>query len=86
MRSDIDIKQDVEAELKWSPDVDDTDIAVKLHAGEVTLSGYVHNYFDTYRAEVAAKRVKGGAAVANDIEVRPFASAPADPDPRKLPA
>jgi len=80
MRSDIDIKRDVEAELKWSPDVDETDIAVKVHGGEVTLSGYVRNYFETYRAEGAAKRVKGVAAVANDIEVRPFASAPADPE------
>ena len=80
MRSDIDIKRDVEAELKWSPDVDDTDIAVKVNGGEVTLSGYVRNYFETYRAEVAAKRVKGVAAVANDIEVRPFPSAPADPE------
>jgi osmotically-inducible protein OsmY len=80
MRSDIDIKRDVEAELRWSPDVDETDIAVKVHGGQVTLSGYVRNYFDTFRAEVAAKRVKGVAAVANDIEVRPFASAPADPE------
>jgi len=80
MRSDIDIKGDVEAELKWSPDVDETDIAVKVHGGEVTLSGYARNYFEAYRAEMAAKRVKGVAAVANDIEVRPFASAPADPE------
>ena len=28
MRSDTDIKKDVEAELRWSPDVDETDIAV----------------------------------------------------------
>jgi osmotically-inducible protein OsmY len=80
MKSDIDIKGDVEAELKWSPDVDETDIAIKVHGGEVTLSGYVRNYFESYRAEMAVKRVKGVAAVANDIEVRPFASAPADPE------
>jgi osmotically-inducible protein OsmY len=39
MRSDIEIKKDVEAELKWSPDVDETDIAVKVKTGEVTLTG-----------------------------------------------
>jgi osmotically-inducible protein OsmY len=80
MKSDINIKQDVEAELKWSPDVDETDIAVKVHGGEVTLSGYVRNYFESHRAEIAVKRVKGVAAVANDIEVRPFANSPADPE------
>ena len=31
MRTDSDIKRDVEAELKWDPDIDATDIAV---AGE----------------------------------------------------
>ena len=34
MRSDNDIKQDVEAELRWSPDVDETDIAVKINDGD----------------------------------------------------
>ena len=28
MRSDIDIKRDFEAELRWNPDIDATDIAV----------------------------------------------------------
>lgn len=80
MRSDIEIKKDVEAELKWSPDVDETDIAVKVKTGEVTLSGYARNYFEKYQAETAVKRVKGVAAVANDIEVRSFAEAPTDPE------
>jgi osmotically-inducible protein OsmY len=80
MRTDIEIKKDVEAELKWSPDVDETDIAVKVKTGEVTLTGYAHNYFEKYQAETAVKRVKGVAAVANDIEVRSFAGAPTDPE------
>jgi osmotically-inducible protein OsmY len=80
MKSDTDIKKDVEAELKWSPDVDETDIAVKVNDGEVTLSGYARNYFEKYQAETAAKRVKGVAAVANDLEVRSFAGAPTDPE------
>ena len=52
MRSDSDIKRDVEAELRWSPDVDETDIAVKVNDGEVTLSGFAHNYLEKYRAEM----------------------------------
>jgi osmotically-inducible protein OsmY len=80
MKADIDIKNDVEAELKWSPDVDDTDIAVKVTSGEVTLSGYARNYFEKTQAESAAKRVKGVVAVANDLEVRSFTGAPTDPE------
>lgn len=80
MKSESDIRRDVEAELKWSPDVDETDIAVKVKDGEVTLSGYARTYFEKHQAEIAVKRVKGVAAVANDIEVRWLAGAPTDPE------
>jgi osmotically-inducible protein OsmY len=80
MKSDIEIKQDAEAELKWTPEVDETDIAVKVNAGEVTLTGYVRSFYEKYQAAAAVKRVKGVAAVANDIEVRQPAGAPTDPE------
>lgn len=80
MKSDTDIKKDVEAELRWSPDVDETDIAVKVKNGQVTLTGFVRNYLEKCRAETAAKRVKGVAAVANDVEIRAFAGTPTDPE------
>ena len=37
----------------------------------VTLSGFVHSYWEKDAAEKAAKRVYGVKAVANDIEVKP---------------
>lgn len=80
MKSDEDIKRDVEAELRWSPEVDDTDIAVKVNGGEVTLSGFARSYFEKYEAERATRRVKGVAAVANDVEVRAAAGVPTDPE------
>jgi len=80
MRSDSDIKRDVEAELRWSPDLDETDIAVKVNDGEVTLSGFAKNYLDKYHAEIASRRIKGVTAVANDIEVKPLSGAPTDPE------
>lgn len=80
MRSDDKIRQDVEAELRWSPDVDDTDIAVKVNDGEVTLSGFARTYMEKYQAEIATRRVKGVAAVANDITVKPLAGVPTDPE------
>ncbi len=70
MRSDLDIKRDVEAELHVNPDIDATDIAVAVRGGVVTLSGYVRSYMQRWEAEKTAKRVTGVVAVANDIEVR----------------
>ena len=80
MKTDAAIKNDVEAELRWTPDVDDTDVAVKVKAGEVSLTGFVRDYFQKYHAEVAAKRVAGVSAVANDIQVKPISGAPSDPE------
>jgi osmotically-inducible protein OsmY len=70
MRSDSDIKRDVEDELRWDPDLDATDIAVSVKSGVVTLSGFVRSYMEKYQAEADAKRVAGVVAVANDIQVR----------------
>ncbi|HUB43959.1 MAG TPA: BON domain-containing protein [Acetobacteraceae bacterium] len=70
MRSDLDIKRDVEAELRWNPDIDATDIAVAVKNGVVTLTGFVRSYTQKREAERTVKRVAGVAAVANDLEVR----------------
>jgi osmotically-inducible protein OsmY len=70
MRSDNDIRRDVEDELRWDPDIDATDIAVSVNNGVVTLSGFVRSYAQKYQAEADVKRVAGVMAVANDIEVR----------------
>jgi osmotically-inducible protein OsmY len=81
MRADSDIKRDVEAELKWAPDVCETDIAAKVTSGVVTLTGYAVSVYEKYRAEVAAKRVAGVTAVANDLAVRaPLGGMPTDPE------
>lgn len=70
MKTDSVIKLDVEEELRWEPEVDDTDISVKVYNGVVTLTGFVTSYPQKYRAGTAAKRVAGVAALANDIDVR----------------
>ena len=46
------------------------DIAVAVKDGVVTLSGFVHSYWEKDAAEKAAKRVYGVKAVADDIEIR----------------
>ena len=70
MRSDEDIKRDVEQELRWDPDIDPTDIAVAVRDGVVTLTGFVRSYAQKWEAEQTAKRVAGVRGVANDLEVR----------------
>jgi osmotically-inducible protein OsmY len=80
MRSDSDIERDVEAELKWAPDVHEGDIAVKVTDGEVTLSGFVPTFLDKYRATAAVVQVTGVAAVADDLEVHSPSGPPSDPE------
>lgn len=80
-RSDSDIKHNAEAELRCCPLVDETDIAVKVSDGIVTLTGYVRNFFHKYGAEDAVKRVAGVVAIANDIQLlAPRSGAVSDPE------
>jgi osmotically-inducible protein OsmY len=81
MRSDSEIKRDVEDELRWDPDLDESDIAVAVKNGVATLTGFVKSYSDKWEAERAAKRVSGVLGVANDLEVRlPHIDERPDPD------
>ncbi|HYZ63932.1 MAG TPA: BON domain-containing protein [Acetobacteraceae bacterium] len=81
MKTDSEIKRDVEAELKWDPDIDATDIGVAVKDGVVTLTGFVKSYTEKWEAERDAKRVSGVLGVANDLEVRlPSTSERPDPD------
>jgi osmotically-inducible protein OsmY len=81
MKSDSEIERDVREELQWDPDLDAEDIAISVKNGVVTLAGFTHSYTDRLEAELAAKRVAGVHAVANDIEVRlPAIDQRPDPD------
>ncbi len=81
MKSDSEIKRNVEAELKWAPEIDETDVAVNVVQRIVTLTGFVHSYPEKSWAEAAVKRVAGVAGVANDIEVRlPARDTVSDPE------
>ena len=81
MKADSDIKRDVEAELRWDPDINSTDIGVAVKDAVVTLTGFVRSYTEKWQAERDAKRVLGVVGVANDIEVRlPTSSQRPDPE------
>jgi len=71
MKSDDNIKCDVDNELNWNLEIDSTDIATKATSGTVTLSGFARSFYEKHQAEVSVKRVAGVVAVANDLAVRP---------------
>jgi osmotically-inducible protein OsmY len=70
VRRDQEIQSDVLAELRWDSSVPANEIGVAVKEGVVTLTGTVDTSMKKWRAEQAAYRVNGVAAVANDIEVR----------------
>jgi osmotically-inducible protein OsmY len=70
MKTDSELKRDVEREFEWDPSIDAREIAVAVKNGVVTLTGVVRKYSDKWAAERIAKRVSGVTAIANDIEVK----------------
>jgi osmotically-inducible protein OsmY len=58
-RTDVDIQQDVLAELKWEPRVKPNEVGVMVKDGVVTLTGTVVSYAKRWAAEEAALRVRG---------------------------
>ena len=78
MKTDIQIRKDVIAELDFDPRLDAEAIGVTVEHGVVTLTGHVPNYAQKVAAENAAKRVSRVRGVAQDIEVRFAASSPHD--------
>ena len=80
MRTDLELRQDVERELAWDPKVDASTIAVTAKNGVVTLTGQVRNFWARWEAEGVTKRVFGVTGVADDIEVTLGGAKPDDTD------
>jgi osmotically-inducible protein OsmY len=79
MKTDSELRRDVEREVEWDPSIDARSIGVAAKNGVVTLTGYVSSYSDKWRAERIAKRVSGVTALANEIEVK-LSTERTDPD------
>jgi VCBS repeat-containing protein len=69
-KSDIQLKQDIEEELRWAPQVNSAQIGVSVDKGAVTLLGAVDTYAQKWAAEDATKRVSGVRTVAQDLTVK----------------
>lgn len=70
MKTDADLKRDVEAELAWDPAVKSTAIGVAVKDGVVTLSGHLETYSEKWAVEKALRRVEGVKAIALELDVR----------------
>ena len=70
MRSDSEIKRDVEDELRFDPVLDPSDIAISVKNGVVTLTGFVKHYADKFEAEQAAKRAMEHGVRKVDVMVK----------------
>ena len=73
MFDDRQLQQAVLDELSWDPTVTAAHIGVAAAAGVVTLTGHVASFAEKNAAEMAARRIKGVRAFAEEIEVQlPF--------------
>jgi osmotically-inducible protein OsmY len=69
-KTDSQLKQDIETELMWDPQVNAAQIGVSVDKGAVTLLGAVDTYPQKWAAEDATKRVAGVCTVAQDLTVK----------------
>jgi osmotically-inducible protein OsmY len=81
VKTDEQLQRDVLAELKWDARVLPNEIGVSVKHDVVTLTGHVDSFYKKWAAEEAARRVRGVAAVANDLEIKlPSSSERTDED------
>jgi len=70
MTTDYRIQQDAVLALKHEPRLEDSDIAVGVREGVVTLAGFTRSHTDRWFAEHIVSLVRGVKGIANEIEVR----------------
>jgi len=70
MKSDAELRRDVEDELAADPSLNATAIGVAANEGIVTLSGHVESYSQKLAVERCAARVLGVRAVASEVDIK----------------
>ena len=81
MKTDTQLRNDIQAELNWAPEVKSSDIGVIVKDGVVTLTGHLSSYAEKYAVERAVQRVYGVKALAVELTVKlPFDNQRTDAD------
>jgi osmotically-inducible protein OsmY len=70
VKTDKQLKADVEAELEWEPSIDAANVGVAVHDGVVTLTGHLNTFAEKTAIERVVWRVAGVAAVAVELDVK----------------
>ena len=70
MKTDIELRNDIQDELKWTPGLTSTEIGVGVKDSVAMLTGYVNSWAAKRAAERAVNRVYGVKAVADEIKVK----------------
>jgi len=70
MKSDSEIKYQVEQALQSDRRFDAADISVAVLRGVVTLSGFSRNQLERYQAEGVARRIWGVIGLVNEIRMK----------------
>ena len=70
MKSDKELKADVEAELAWEPAIDAAHVGVAANGGIVTLTGHLNTYAEKAAIERVVSRVAGVRGVAVELDVK----------------
>jgi len=81
MKTDTQLRNDVQAELHWAPEVKASEVGVIAKDGVVTLTGHLASHAEKYAVERAAQRVHGVKALAVELTVKlPFDNQRTDAD------
>ena len=70
MKTDVQLKRDVLAELEWDPSLHATPVGVAVHDGVVVLTGHLNTFEEKQAMERAVQRVAGVKAIAVELDVK----------------
>jgi osmotically-inducible protein OsmY len=70
VKTDLQLKADVMAELDWDPSINSTHVGVAVKDGVVTLTGHLDTYAEKFAIERAVQRVRSVKGIAVEIDVK----------------
>lgn len=70
MKTDAELKKDVEAELAWDPEIKSTAVGVAVKDGVVTVTGHLDTFAEKHAVSRALRRVAGVKAIALEMDVK----------------
>lgn len=70
MKTDAQLKMDIERELDWDPSINAAHVGVAAANGVVTITGHLQTYAEKFAIERAVQRVEGVKALALELDIK----------------